>query len=73
MASLGTRGQNPLPPAGPTDNGGNGLGEQTGYGPGGTLAPSNPDNGNPQRGGTTIPQGQAGIAPGQGRARGSNT
>jgi hypothetical protein len=69
MASPGTRSQSPLPSPGPTDNGGNGLGRQTGYGPGGTLAP---DNGNPQRGGTTIPQGQAGIAPGQGRASGSN-
>jgi hypothetical protein len=72
MASLGNRGQSPLPPPGPTDDGGNGLGERTAYGPGGTLAPGNPDNGNPQRGGTTIPQGQAGIAPGQGRAPGSN-
>jgi hypothetical protein len=59
--SPGTRSQSPLPPPGPTDQGGNNLGAQTGYGSPTTQAPASP---NPQRGGTTIPQGQAGVAPG---------
>jgi hypothetical protein len=54
----GTQGASPLPPPSPTDQGGNNIAAQTAYGPGGTLAPTNP---NPQRGGTTIPQGQAGY------------
>jgi hypothetical protein len=59
-ASDGTRGQAPLPPPSPTDQGGNGLGAVTGYGRPTTQAPT---NSNPQRGGTTVPQGQAGVAP----------
>jgi hypothetical protein len=55
--NTGNRGQSPLPPPGPTDQGGNNLGQVTDYGSPTTQAPVNP---NPPRGGTTIPQGQAG-------------
>jgi hypothetical protein len=58
--STGNRGQSPLPSPGPTDQGGNNLGAQTQYGTQQTLAPGNPGNQNPARGGTTLPQGQAG-------------
>jgi hypothetical protein len=64
-ATPGTRGAAPLPPPSPTDQNGNNLGALGGYGPGGNLAPGNPANGNPPRGGTTVPQGQAGVAPQQ--------
>ncbi len=64
-ADTGNRGAAPLPPPSPTDQTGNNLGALGGYGPGGTLAPGNPANGNPPRGGTTVAQGQAGIAPRQ--------
>jgi hypothetical protein len=62
-ASTGNRGASPLPPAGPAETNGNNLGAQTNYGSQDTLAPGNPANGNPERGGTTVPQGQAGTAP----------
>jgi hypothetical protein len=58
--STGNLGQSPLPPPGPTDQGGNNLGAQTTVGTNTTLAPGNPGNQNPARGGTTLPRGQAG-------------
>jgi hypothetical protein len=55
----GTQGQSPLPPPNPQADAGNNIAAQTGYGSPTTQAPTNP---NPQRGGTTVRQGQAGVA-----------
>jgi hypothetical protein len=60
--NTGNRGQSPLPPPGPTDQGGNVLGGPSVTGKPQTLAPGNPGNQNPSRGGTRLTRGQAGHA-----------
>jgi hypothetical protein len=58
----GNRGQSPLPVSNPDADNGNNIGALASPpGSGRTLAPGNPVNGNPRRGGTTLPRGQAGT------------
>jgi hypothetical protein len=69
MASPGTVGQTPIDTSsqnmqgGPGVQGSNGLGQVVQYGANDTLVPPNPAGRGPQRGGTILPQGQAGVVP----------
>jgi hypothetical protein len=60
----GNRGQTPLPPANPDADNGNNIGATLNHGmTDQTTVPGNDEaDKGPQRGGTTVSQGQAGIA-----------
>jgi hypothetical protein len=54
---------------GPINDGATPAGTQVGHGPGGNIAPGNPGNQNPQRGGSNLPSAQVGVDPMQSGSR----